>query len=104
MSQMNEKKMKRNDDQQSTKENYNIEKSYKVALISGSSNCDKVLDNSVFLREDNSTVIVKIQNSPVKKEFNNESLVNSSFNEPKKISVIEDNSQKVFESIMVLKS
>jgi hypothetical protein len=43
--------------------------SLKVALISDSQNIRKVEDNSVFTREDSTKVVLKIQQSPYKKNF-----------------------------------
>lgn len=81
-------------------------KTFKVAVISGSSNETNFQDNSVVLRQDQSKVIIKIQQSPVKKSLiqgnfesiddeNNEELEND---DSKKENV----SQNIFDSILVI--
>lgn len=82
-------------------------KSLKVAVISGSSNVGNLQENSVVLREDLSKVIIKVQNSPVRKPFFNElgeDMENDVSEKDNSIDIVEDKanvSQRIFDSLLV---
>ena len=94
-------------DENEDEENNQNSKSIKVAVISGSSNVDNFQENALILRDDQSKVIIKVQNSPVKKSFINE--LNDKTDKMEDEDEICENSnedkanisQKIFESILV---
>ena len=95
------------DENEDEKNNQNS-KSIKVAVISGSSNVDNFQENALILRDDQSKVIIKVQNSPVKKSFINE--LNDQTDKMEDEDEVCENtnedkaniSQKIFESILVI--
>lgn len=95
------------DENEDEKNNQNS-KSIKVAVISGSSNVDNFQENALILRDDQSKVIIKVQNSQVKKSFINE--LNDQTDKMEDEDEVCENtnedkaniSQKIFESILVI--
>jgi hypothetical protein len=103
---INNKRSNIDDNRERSEETKNL----KISVISGSSNAENHHDDSVVLRKDNSKVIIKVKESPVKESFFkkiyfqsteehmvDDSSTNSDSNEKANVS------QKIFDSILVTK-